>query len=235
MKKMTLLWTAMSIVTLSLSQSKKNPPAKKPLHVLKNAADSFSYAVGSSIASFYKQQGVKNINTVLVNKAINDALRSGGNTKPLLSDDQIQSCISNYIQAASAEKASANIKAGEAFLAANKNKSGVVATASGLQYLILKEGTGPKPAVTDKIRCHYHGTLIDGRVFDSSVDRGQPIDYNVNGFVQGWVEALQMMPVGSKWRLFVPSHLGYGNQQSGPLIAPGSTLIFDLELLEILK
>jgi FKBP-type peptidyl-prolyl cis-trans isomerase FklB len=233
MKKMMLFLTAMSMVTISLSQAKKNPSAKKPLPLLKNATDSFSYAVGSSIASFYKQQGVKNINTALVNKAINDALRSA--SKPLLSDDQIQSCISNYIQAASTEKASGNIKAGQAFLAANKNKPGVVTTASGLQYLILKEGTGPKPAATDKIKCHYHGTLIDGRVFESSVDRGQPIEYNVNGFITGWIEALQLMPVGSKWRLFIPSNLAYGNQQSGPMIAAGSTLIFDMELLEILK
>lgn len=230
-----LFLTAMGMVTLSLSQAKKNLPVKKSQPLLKNAADSFSYAVGSSIASFYKQQGVKNINTALVNKAINDALRSGAATKPLLSDDQIQSCISNYIQAASAEKASGNIKAGQAFLAANKNKPGVVTTPSGLQYLILKEGTGPKPAATDKIKCHYHGTLIDGRVFESSVDRGQPIEYNVNGFIPGWIEALQLMPVGSKWRLFIPSNLAYGNQQSGPMIAPGSTLIFDMELLEILK
>ncbi len=230
-----LFLTAMSIVTVSVSQVKKALPAKKSLPLLKNAADSFSYAVGSSIASFYKQQGVKNINTALVNKAINDALRSGGNTKPLLSDDQIQSCISNYIQKASTEKASGNIKAGEAFLAANKNKPGVITMPSGLQYLILKEGTGPKPAATDKIKCHYHGTLIDGRVFESSVNNGQPIEYQVNGFIPGWIEALQMMPVGSKWRLFVPSNLAYGNQQSGPMIAPGSTLIFDMELLEILK
>jgi FKBP-type peptidyl-prolyl cis-trans isomerase FklB len=233
MKKSTLFFAAIAVTTLSLAQGQKTVPAKKPLPLLKNAADSFSYAVGLSISSFYKQQGVKNINTALVNKAINDGMMK--DKKPLLTEDQLQACISNYLQKASAEKASGNIKIGEAFLAANKNKPGVITTASGLQYQILKEGTGPKPSATDKIKCHYHGTLINGTIFDSSVDRNQPIEYPVNGFIPGWIEALQLMPVGSKWKLFVPSNLAYGNQGSGPLIGPGATLIFELELLEILK
>jgi FKBP-type peptidyl-prolyl cis-trans isomerase FklB len=139
------------------------------------------------------------------------------------------------MQKAKAEKASAAKKQGQDFLAANKNKPGVVTTPSGLQYLVLKTGTGPKPALTDMVRVHYHGTLIDGRVFDSSVERGQPIELSVNGVIPGWTEALQMMPVGSKWKLFVPSNLAYGDQQAGPMIAPGSTLIFDVELLDIVK
>jgi FKBP-type peptidyl-prolyl cis-trans isomerase FklB len=140
-----------------------------------------------------------------------------------------------YMQRLKTEKASGNKKAGEVFLAANKTKPGVISTPSGLQYIVLKEGSGPKPGLTDKVKCHYHGTLIDGRVFDSSVDRGQPIELSVNGVIAGWTEALQLMSVGSKWKLFIPSNLAYGDQQAGALIAPGSTLIFDIELLDIIK
>ena len=121
------------------------------------------------------------------------------------------------------------------FLAENKTKPGVVTTASGLQYIILKEGTGPKPAVTDKVKCDYEGKLIDGTVFDSSTKSGKPIEFAVNGVIKGWTEALQLMNTGSKWRLFVPSDLAYGDQQMGPDIKPGSTLIFDVELIEIVK
>ena len=128
-----------------------------------------------------------------------------------------------------------NHKAGEAFLAANKTKPGVVTTASGLQYQVITEGTGPRPLPSDKVKCHYHGTLLDGTVFDSSVDRGQPVDFPVTGVIQGWVEALQLMPVGSKWKLFLPANLAYGDNAAGPKITPGSTLIFDVELLEIVK
>jgi FKBP-type peptidyl-prolyl cis-trans isomerase FklB len=141
----------------------------------------------------------------------------------------------SYMQKSKAEKSAGNKKIGENFLAANKNKPGVVALPSGLQYSVIKAGAGPKPALTDKVKVHYHGTLIDGKVFDSSVERGEPIELNVNGVIPGWTEALQLMPVGSKWKLFIPSNLAYGDQQAGPLITPGSTLIFDVELLDIIK
>jgi FKBP-type peptidyl-prolyl cis-trans isomerase FklB len=199
---------------------------------LKTTQDSLSYAIGLSVANFYKQQNITNINTSLVVKAINDVNKKG---KLLLDEQQANQCIVNYMQKAKAEKSAGNRKAGEEFLAANKTKPGVMTTASGLQYQVLKEGTGPKPSLTDKVKVHYHGTLIDGRVFDSSVDRGQPIELSVNGVIPGWTEALQLMPVGSKWKLFIPSNLAYGDQQAGALIAPGSTLIFDVELLDIVK
>ena len=199
--------------------------------VLKTAQDSLSYAIGLSLANFYKQQGITNINTALVIRAVNDVR----NNKPQLNDQQAQGCISNFIQKSQSEKASGNVKIGQEFLAANKKKPGVVSLPSGLQYMIVKEGTGPKPALTDQVRVHYHGTLIDGRVFDSSVERGQPIELAVNGVIPGWTEALQLMPVGSKWKLFIPSNLGYGDQQAGPMIAPGSTLVFDVELIDIIK
>ena len=210
-----------------------HPHAKTtPAVILKTTQDTLSYAIGLSVANFYKQQEITDINTALVLKAINDVNRKN----PLLiNEQQANSCISGYMAKAKAAKASGNKKIGEDFLAANKQKPGVVTTPSGLQYIVLKEGTGPKPALTDKVKCHYHGTLIDGKVFDSSVDRGQPIDLTVNGVIPGWTEALQMMAVGSKWKLFVPSNLAYGDQQMGPLIAPGSTLIFDVELLDIDK
>jgi FKBP-type peptidyl-prolyl cis-trans isomerase FklB len=198
---------------------------------LKTTQDSLSYAIGLSLANFYKQQGITNISTALVVRAVNDVK----NNRPLLNDQQAQNCISGYMQKAQTEKASGNIKIGQEFLAANKKKPGVVTTASGLQYLIMKTGTGSRPALTDMVRVHYHGTLIDGKVFDSSVERGQPIELNVNGVIPGWTEALQLMPVGSKWKLFIPANLAYGDRQAGPMITPGSTLIFDVELLDIVK
>lgn len=199
--------------------------------VLKTMQDSLSYAIGLSVANFYKQQDIKNINTTIVTKAINDINK---NSKPLLDEMQAQMCIMNYMQKMKAEKAAPNKQAGAAFLAANKNKPGVVTLPSGLQYQIIKEGNGPKPAATDKVKVHYHGTLIDGTVFDSSVDRGQPIELSVGGVIQGWIEALQLMPVGSKWKLFIPSNLAYGDQETGSIKA-GSTLIFDVDLLDIVK
>lgn len=131
------------------------------------------------------------------------------------------------------EKAAANLKAGEDFLAQNKKREGVVTTASGLQYEVLHEGNGPKPKATDKVKCHYHGTLTDGTVFDSSVQRGQPATFPLNMVIKGWTEALQLMSVGSKYRLFLHPSLAYGERQTGSVIGPNSTLIFDVELLGV--
>lgn len=199
---------------------------------LKTTQDSLSYAIGLSVAKFYKQQNITNINTAMVTRAINDVNKKA---KLLLDEQQANSCIINYMQKNKAEKAAGNKKLGQDFLAANKNKPGVVTLPSGLQYTIIKQGTGPKPAITDRVRVHYHGTLIDGRVFDSSIERGQPIELAVNGVIPGWTEALQLMPAGSKWKLFIPSNLAYGDQSPGETIPGGSTLIFDVELLDILK
>ena len=132
------------------------------------------------------------------------------------------------------EKLKLNKQAGEEFLHINKGKEGVVTLTSGLQYQILKSGDGPKPSATDQVRCHYHGTLIDGTVFDSSVQRGEPAVFGVNQVIKGWVEALQLMPLGSKWRLFIPSDLAYGAAGAGQSIEPNSALIFDVELLNII-
>jgi FKBP-type peptidyl-prolyl cis-trans isomerase FklB len=240
-KKIISSAICLSAVCAGLAQTQPHPAtahktaagttAAAPV-ALKTTQDSLSYAIGLSVANFYKQQNITNINTVLVTRAINDVNKKN---KLALDDQQAQACIVNFMQKSQAEKASGNKKAGQDFLAANMKKPGVVTTASGLQYQILKEGTGPKPALTDMVRVHYHGTLIDGQVFDSSVQRGQPIELTVNGVIPGWTEALQLMPVGSKWKLFIPSNLAYGDRQAGQMIAPGSTLIFDVELLDIVK
>jgi len=131
------------------------------------------------------------------------------------------------------EKATANLKAGEDFLEQNKKREGVMTTASGLQYEVLTEGSGAKPKATDKVKCHYHGTLINGSIFDSSVQRGQPATFPLNMVIKGWTEALQLMSVGSKYRLFLHPSLAYGERQTGSVIGPNSTLIFDVELLDI--
>jgi len=131
------------------------------------------------------------------------------------------------------DKAAANLKSGQEFLATNKQKAGVTMLPSGLQYEIITEGAGPKPTAFNKVTCHYHGTLTDGTVFDSSVKRGQPASFPLNQVIAGWTEGLQLMGTGSKWRLFIPPHLGYGDRQVGSVIGPNSTLIFEVELLGI--
>jgi FKBP-type peptidyl-prolyl cis-trans isomerase len=141
--------------------------------------------------------------------------------------------IADILASKNKEKAEANLKAGEAFLEQNKTVEGVVSLPSGLQYLVLQEGDGPKPTATSRVTCHYHGTLIDGRIFDSSVQRGQPATFPLNQVIPGWTEGVQLMSQGSKYRFFIPSNLGYGNRQVGSDIGPNSVLIFDVELLGI--
>jgi FKBP-type peptidyl-prolyl cis-trans isomerase FklB len=132
-----------------------------------------------------------------------------------------------------ADKAASNLKAGEEFLTQNKKRQGVIALQSGLQYEIITEGTGAKPTESNTVTCHYHGTIIDGTVFDSSVKRGQPASFPLNAVIKGWTEGVQLMSVGSKWRFFIPPNLGYGDRQVGTYIGPNSTLIFEVELLSI--
>lgn len=141
--------------------------------------------------------------------------------------------VSDKLKALFESKAAANLQAGEAFLAENAQREGVVVLESGLQYEIITDGDGPKPGATQTVTCHYHGTVIDGRVFDSSVRRGQPASFPLNRVIAGWTEALQLMSVGNKWRLFLPPHLAYGDRQVSAEIGPNSTLIFEVELLGI--
>lgn len=224
------------------AQAKSQPPATKPatakapvkpapVVTLKNEKDSLAYSLGVNIGTAFKEQEIGDINQEAFFKGIKETL-AGNNS---LSGEEAGAVIGAYFQKEFEKKNAVHKDEGEKFLAANKVKEGVVTTASGLQYKIEKEGTGEKPAATDQVKVHYHGTLVDGKVFDSSVDRGEPIDLRVNGVIQGWQEVLQLMPAGSKWKVFIPYQLAYGERGSGPVIPPMSALIFDIELLEIIK
>ena len=204
---------------------------KKSL-VLKNAKDSASYALGVNIIQGLKKQGLGNINPDILVKAINNELARKPHT---IAPEACSGVINQYMQQQRGAEAIAAKEAGRHFLQANAKKQGVISLPSGLQYQVIRQGEGPKPTMSDKVKCHYHGTLIDGTIFDSSVERGEPAVFPVSGVIRGWTEALQLMPTGSKWRLFIPSDLAYGDNSAGPKIGPGSTLIFDVELLEIVK
>lgn len=191
----------------------------------------FSYSLGLSIGSNLIQSGVKSIDPQCFLDGIQDVFNG---QEPKLTADEANRILQDFISEQQAGAGKANLEEGQTFLAENRKKQGVEETASGLQFTILKTGDGELPTLTDQVKCHYHGTLIDGTVFDSSVERGEPAVFPVNGVIQGWVEALQMMPAGSKWRLFVPHDLAYGERGAGGAIGPNSTLIFDVELLEII-
>lgn len=192
--------------------------------------DKISYALGLSIGNNFLSSGIKKVDFEAFLKGMQDVI----NEAPLaMSYDEAKEVMNDYFTKLQGEKLEVNLKAGEEFLAINKNRPGVVTLPSGLQYEILKEGNGSKPKATDQVKCHYHGTLIDGTVFDSSVERGQPATFGVNQVIPGWVEALQLMPVGSKWKLFIPSNLAYGKAGAGQSIEPNSTLIFEVEILDI--
>jgi FKBP-type peptidyl-prolyl cis-trans isomerase len=208
--------------------------AAAPL-VLKTDKEKQSYAIGMNIGKSIHRDGV-DVDPNILLRGMKDALAGG---KTVLTDDEAKAVMTNLqaeMRKQQAEKAQVaaetNKKAGDAFLAENKTKDGVVTLPSGLQYKILTEGTGPKPAATDTIVCNYKGTLLDNTEFDSSYSRKQPLTIPVGGVIKGWTEALQLMPVGSKWQLFIPSDLAYGPQAKGP-IGPNSTLIFEVELLSI--
>ncbi len=194
--------------------------------------DKVSYALGLSIGNNFLNSGIKNLQVEDFVKGLTDVLNE---KQPDITYDEAKEVINEFFIKLQKEKMEINKKAGEEFLHINKGRAGVVELPSGLQYQILKQGNGAKPKATDKVKCHYHGTLINGTVFDSSVQRGQPAVFGVNQVIPGWVEALQLMPVGSKWRLFIPSNLAYGEQGAGEMIEPNSTLIFDVELLDIVK
>jgi FKBP-type peptidyl-prolyl cis-trans isomerase len=198
--------------------------------------DKVSYAIGADLGNKLKASSI-DVDPAVLTRAMKDVLGGG---KPAMSDDEIRATLMDLTKelqekqaAANKEKLEKNHKDGQEFLAANKSKEGVVTLPSGLQYKILKAGDGPKPTASDTVVCQYKGTLIDGKEFDSSYKRGQPATFPVGGVIKGWTEALQLMPVGSKWELFIPSELAYGDRQAGPDITPGSTLIFEVELMSI--
>ncbi|MDR2036638.1 MAG: FKBP-type peptidyl-prolyl cis-trans isomerase [Bacteroidales bacterium] len=198
---------------------------------LKNGTDSLSYALGIMFGQNIKSGGFEVINTEVFAKTIDKILRN----EPLQMTPEDANLIVNIqFQKIQQLKYQKNLKDGRDFLAANKSNPGVVTLPSGLQYKILIEGSGPKPKATDKVTVHYHGTLIDGTIFDSSVEKNMPIELIVNHVIPGWIEALQLMPVGSKWVLYIPSELAYGeNPRPGGPIEPNSALIFEVELISI--
>ena len=226
-----------------LAQTKPSPAKKAPATTAAAPAklkiltkkDSLSYAIGFAMASNLKQQNIS-VNSATFQRATKDVLTG----QPLAMDEAtIQNVLMLFQQEmqakANAEKSKdgdKNKAASQQFLEENKKKEGVVTLPSGLQYKIITVGTGAKPGPTDQVKTHYHGTLIDGKVFDSSVDRGEPVTFGVNQVIKGWTEALQLMPVGSKWKLFIPADLAYG-EFGPPSIGPSQALVFDVELISI--
>jgi FKBP-type peptidyl-prolyl cis-trans isomerase len=239
---------AQSTTSQSSTSGTAKTPAKKPTAstaakpatalTLKTQKEKDSYALGMSIGTGLKKQGVANsVDPALVSRGLRDAMGTG---KTAMTEDEMRSALTQLrtqVQGAQEAKAhtegAAARKQGEDFLAANKSKPGVQTLPDGLQYKVVTEGSGPKPTANDTVTVNYRGTLINGKEFDSSYKRGQPISFPVGGVIKGWTEALQLMPVGSKWQLFIPSDLAYGDRGAGGDIGPGETLIFDVELISI--
>jgi len=189
-----------------------------------------SYSLGVTAGSYYLQQGFDSLNLDAFYDGFSTAMKEG---ELQMSEEECNVFLQEFFTKAATVKSDEMKKEGEEFLIENGKREGVISLESGLQYEVINEGTGASPALTDEVRTHYHGTLIDGTVFDSSVERGEPITFPVNGVIAGWTEALQLMKVGSKWRLFVPYDLAYGERGAGQDIGPFATLIFEVELLEI--
>jgi FKBP-type peptidyl-prolyl cis-trans isomerase FklB len=223
--------------TTPAAKTGQSTAAKRPVAplTLKTDKDKLSYAVGMNIGRSIHSQSME-IDPAILLRGLKDEMAG----KTVMTDMEAHNTLMQAQQEAKKKadetrqaSMEPNKKAGDAFLAANKTKEGVVTLPSGLQYKILKEGTGPKPTPADSVVCNYRGTLIDGKEFDSSYKRGQPATFPVGQVIKGWTEALQLMPVGSKWQLFVPPDLAYGDRGAGPDIGPGATLIFEVELISI--
>lgn len=204
---------------------------------MENSADSVSYAIGVLVGANNKQQlenapGSDRMNMETMSAAFR-AASLGEDTK--ITEEEANGIVQRFFQAEGEREAQENLEAGNKFLEENKAREGVTTTESGLQYEVITEGTGEKPTATDRVRVHYHGTTIDGTVFDSSVDRGEPAVFGVGQVIPGWTEALQLMPVGSKWKIYIPAAIAYGERGAGGAIGPNAALIFEVELLEIVK
>jgi FKBP-type peptidyl-prolyl cis-trans isomerase FklB len=206
---------------------------------LKTEKDKVSYIIGQNIGRSFKQQSLDHdvIDLNVLRAGIEDVLKDA---PAKLTDEEMGKVMAAFQQTMAARadslakiKGEANKKAGEEFLAKNAKEAGVTVLPSGLQYKVLVEGTGKKPGLTSMVTVHYRGTLLDGKEFDSSIKRGQPATFPVNGVIAGWTEALQLMPAGSKWMLYIPANLAYGEQAAGPEIGPNSTLTFEVELISV--
>jgi len=254
MKLMKLLVMVILMLSAVSAQNKKQTTNKaatsKPAAsvTLKTQGDSISYSIGQNIYSNLKDPMIQlNLNVLI------EALKDASNSKSVLTQEKIGEVLTALnakmqerqiaMQKEEEEKKKAemapliekNKKEGEAFLAENKKKEGVITTESGLQYKVITKGTGPLPKATDKVKVHYKGTLLDGKVFDSSYDRNEPAEFPLNQVIKGWTEGLQLMPVGSKYEFFIPYDLGYGEMGRGEMIPPATVLIFEVELLDIIK
>lgn len=199
--------------------------------------DKVSYALGLGIGRQLSQMGADNLDIDDFANAIKDILAG---KKPEIDDAEAQTLVKDFFEkqeakqrAAAAEKFKETKEKGEAYLAENAKKEGVVTLPSGLQYQVIKEGNGRRPKATDKVKCHYEGMLVDGTLFDSSIQRGEPATFPLNGVIKGWTEGLQLMQEGAKYRFFIPYHLGYGENGAGASIPPFAALVFDVELIEV--
>lgn len=201
-------------------------------NILKTETEKFSYALGVSIAADLKKSGIQEIKYEAFAEGLKDVYEQN---EFKVSPQEGNQIIQEFFMKTQGLEKEQNKNAGDEFMANNALEEGVVSLPSGMQYKVIKTGTGAKPIASDTVSCHYHGTLINGTVFDSSVQRGKPAEFPVSGVIAGWVEALQLMTVGSKWRLFIPPYLAYGEQGAGGVIGPNATLIFDVELLDIVK
>ena len=193
--------------------------------------DEVSYALGLSIGQNFKASGIKAITSEDFIAGLQDALAE---REPQMTTERAREVINQLFTRLQQEEAELNAAAGKEYQEILRHKSGVVTLPSGLQYEVIKEGSGAKPKATDKVKVHYHGTLINGVVFDSSVERGTPAEFPLNAVIPGWTEILQLMPVGSKWRVVIPAELAYGSRGAGDVIRPNMTLIFEIELLDII-
>ncbi len=226
---MNLKKSLLPVLAAAFMVASCNAQNKKTDIKMSSTIDSVSYGLGVAIGNNLKNSGFDSVKVEIMSQALKEVFEG----KATMKQEDADRIIQGYMAEKEKMKGQENTAKGKAFLDENKKKPGVQTTASGMQYIILKEGTGPKPGLNDKVTTHYHGTLIDGTVFDSSVERGQPASFPVSGVIPGWTEALQMMPVGSKWKLFLPSELAYGERGAGGKIGPNSVLVFEVELISI--
>lgn len=223
---MKALKTAAVVVLFSIAALNTKAQKKK----MTTELDKFSYSLGMDIGNNIMQANLDTISIELLSKGLADVL---GKKATALTKEEAQTIIRDHFSKVQAEAGSKKTAEGQAFLAENAKKPGITTTASGLQYEVITMGTGAKPTLNDQVTTHYTGKLINGTTFDSSVDRGEPATFPVSGVIAGWTEALQLMPTGSKWRLYIPSNLAYGERGAGGSIGPNETLIFDIELISI--
>jgi len=222
------------IIQLAYGKKQKKEPAKLSAPTITTLVDSVSYSLGVNIGRNLKQQSFDTVDYYFLGKAIMDMINETDSL--LIAQEESSKIINDYISSIKKKAYEKNVKESEAFLAENSKRPEVTTLPSGLQYEILVAGNGDKPGPTDRVTVHYHGTLVNGKVFDSSVQRGQPATFGVNQVIKGWTEALQLMPVGSKWKLYIPQDLAYGaNPRPGGVIEPYMALIFEVELIEIAK